>query len=80
MNRLLQSAKFWTAIVDVVVSAVLFFVGKYASPSVFEDIQFVIVTIQPVFIIVIGAWAYEDGKEKGAPVIHMSTEAKADGE
>jgi hypothetical protein len=46
-------------IVDVVVSVALFFVGKYA-PVAFEDIKFLIITIQPVIISVIVGIAVED--------------------
>ena len=61
-----QSRKFWTAIVDIAVVLILYFVGKYAAPSVFDDIQLIIVTIQPVFLMVIGGIAYEDGQAKKA--------------
>ena len=57
---LFKSRKFWLAMFDLVVSLTLFFVGKYAS-FVMEDVQAVIVAIQPVFVILIGAIAYEDG-------------------
>lgn len=60
MSSLLKSRKFWLAMFDLVVSLVLFFVGKYAN-FVMEDVQAVIVAIQPVFVILIGAIAYEDG-------------------
>ena len=57
---LFKSRKFWLAMFDLVVSLTLFFVGKYAS-WVMEDVQAVIVAIQPVFVILIGSIAYEDG-------------------
>ena len=66
MNRLIHSAKFWTLILDLVVSLILYFTGKYADPSAFEDVKFVIGAIQPVFIFLIGAIAYEDGKAKAS--------------
>ena len=65
---LLKSRKFWVAVLDLVVSLVLFFVGKYTSPSALEDVKVIIVAIQPVAIILIGAIAYEDAaliKTKG---------------
>ena len=61
-----KSRKFWTAIVDVAVVLILYFVGKYGSESLFDDIQLVIITIQPVFILVIGGIAYEDAAAKKA--------------
>ena len=60
MSSLLRSRKFWLAILDLVVSLTLFFVGKYAAFAV-EDVNTVIVAIQPVFVMLIGAIAYEDG-------------------
>jgi hypothetical protein len=60
MKRLLFSAKFWTLVLDLVVSSILYFVGKYAGASVFADIKFLIGALQPVFLFVIGAIAYED--------------------
>lgn len=61
-----KSRKFWTAIVDLVVSLVLYFAAKYADPGLAEDIKFLIVTIQPVFLLVIGGIAYEDAAAKKA--------------
>ena len=60
---LFKSRKFWLMVTDLVVSLTLFFVGKYTSPELFEDIKFVIAALQPVIITVIGAIAYEDGKQ-----------------
>ena len=64
--KIFQSRKFWTAIVDVAVVLILYFVGKYGSASFAEDMQTLIVAIQPVFIMVIGGIAYEDGQAKKA--------------
>ena len=61
-----KSRKFWTAIVDVAVVLVLYFTGKYGSESLAEDMKTVIVAIQPVFVIVIAGFAYEDGQAKKA--------------
>jgi hypothetical protein len=46
-------------VVDVVVSSTLFFVGKYL-PGAAEDVKFLIVTIQPVFLLVIGSIAAQN--------------------
>lgn len=56
----LQSRRFLALLLDVFVSTVLFFVGKYATAEVLEDIKFLIVTYQPVFIFLIGAYTVED--------------------
>jgi hypothetical protein len=60
MKRLLNSSKFWALILDTVISSVLFFVGKYAVPELAEDIKFVIMALQPVFLVLIAAIAAED--------------------
>jgi hypothetical protein len=66
---LFKSRKFWLMILDLVVSLTMFFVGKYADAALFDDIKFVIVALQPVFVTIIGAIAYEDAaniKAQGA--------------
>jgi len=63
-GRLIQSRKFLLALLDVVLQMILFFGTKYAAPTVFEDIQFLIVTLQPVFVAIIVAIAYEDAAFK----------------
>ena len=67
---LLRSRKFLVAILDVVASLILFFVGKYALPSIAEDVNIVIVLLQPVALSLIGAIAYEDGQEKRSGMRH----------
>ena len=52
---LLRSRKFWIAIMDVVISSVLFFGAKYLAPGAFDDVQFLIVTIQVPVVLVITA-------------------------
>ena len=59
IKLLLQSRKFLLLILDTVISLSLFFVGKYA-PIAFEDVQTMILALQPVFVSVIGGIAYED--------------------
>jgi hypothetical protein len=58
-SSLLHSRKFWLLILDTVISLTLYFVGKY-SPTVMEDVKLLILSLQPVFVVVIGAIAYED--------------------
>ena len=57
---LLRSRKFWLVILDTVISVVLYFVGKYAGASLFEDVKMLIGVLQPVFVVIIAAIAYED--------------------
>lgn len=66
MPALLRSRKFWTLIVDVLTSVILYFGAKYAGASFYEDIKFLITILQPVFAILIGAIAYEDGAKSKA--------------
>ena len=63
---LLRSRKFLLLLLDVGVSFVVYFVTKYAAPALADDILFVIAGIQPVFVVIIGAIAYEDGQAKRA--------------
>ena len=59
-SSLLHSRKFWLLILDTILSLVLYFVGKYAAPTILEDVKVLVVILQPVFITVIAAIAYED--------------------
>ena len=58
-----QSRKFRLMVYDLVISLILFFVGKYA-PIAMEDVSFLIAAMQPVFIAVIGGIALEDAAIK----------------
>lgn len=69
MSRLLQSSKFWLLVLDIVVTLVLYFATKYLAPSAVADIKIVIATLQPLFIMIIGAIAYEDGQLKRAGIL-----------
>jgi hypothetical protein len=46
-------AKFWTLLVDSIVSALLFFFGKYSSPDVFDNVKFLIAAIQPIVVLIL---------------------------
>ena len=65
MKRLLKSSKFMTLALDTAVSLATFFIGKYAGAST-EDLLFLIGTLQPVALVMIGAIAYEDAAAKSA--------------
>jgi hypothetical protein len=68
-KALLMSRKFWMTILDLVVSATIYFVGKYAAPQFAEDVKYIVAAIQPVFLVIIGSIAWEDAAEKGATTI-----------
>jgi len=59
MQRLMHSSKFWTAIIDVIISLLLYFIGKYV-PALADDVNFVVAAIQPVFLLVIAGIFLED--------------------
>ena len=63
---LLKSRKFLLAILDVVVSMATYFITKYAAPALADDVLFVLGGLQPVFVTIIAAIAYEDGQAKKA--------------
>jgi hypothetical protein len=65
---LLKSRKFWLGVMDVVVSVTLFFVTKVNAAMV-EDVKFLIGALQPMFIMIIGSIAYEDGEAMKAGVV-----------
>lgn len=64
LKRLLHSRKALIAVFSMVVATVTYFVGKYASPSIFEDVKFLLIVTEPTILIWIGAIAYEDAAEK----------------
>jgi len=65
MATLLHSRKFWLMTFDVVISTITFFVSKYVSPMLAEDILWLIGAWQPIVIAVIIGIAVEDAAEKG---------------
>ena len=50
-----NSYEFWVMVIDVVVSLILYFVSKYAAPEIFEDVKFLIATVQPLVLAIV-AW------------------------
>jgi len=64
---ILKSRKFWLMMVDVVVSLVTYFVGKYVAPGASADILWVVGLMQPVIISLIVGIAVEDAAEKRNP-------------
>ena len=63
-----QSKEFLTVIVDLVVSTALYFGAKYLGEGEFEDLQWVIVALQPVVALLIAHFAVERVK---AELRHM---------
>lgn len=53
--------EFWILVLDIVISAVVYFGTKYLAPEVFEDVQFVVLAIQPIVVAVLGK-LYADRK------------------
>jgi|GEM_PF-5562901 len=62
------SYEFWVMVIDVVVSLVLYFTGKYLAPEIFEDVKFLIATIQPLVLAIV-AWL------TGKTIVSRITEA-----
>jgi hypothetical protein len=62
-SALFHSRKFWLLILDTVVSISLYFIGRYASPELAEDMKFLIASIQPVFVVVIIGIFTEDNAQ-----------------
>ena len=56
-------------LLDTAVSLVLYFSAKYLAAGAVEDIKTVIVALQPVVLVLIGAIAYEDGKSRQAEAL-----------
>ena len=61
LKKLLYSRKFLILVCDVVVpSIILYFVGKYGAASLYDDVKFLTLALQPVVLAVIVAIAWED--------------------
>ncbi len=60
-----ESRKFWLLVLDVAISTILYFTAKYAGESVFADVKYLILALQPVFATIINAIAKEDAALKG---------------
>ena len=57
-----KSRKFWLLILDIVVSSALFFGGRYLGVEEFEVAKFLIATLQAPFVMLIGAYTYQNVK------------------
>jgi len=63
-SGLLRSRKFWTLMLDTIVSTVTLVGGWYLSPQYLDRVVAVIGIYQPVFIALIAAIASEDNAER----------------
>ena len=54
-----KSKEFWTVVVDLVVSAALYFGGRYLAPDAFDDLKWLIAALQPVVFLLIAWFATE---------------------
>lgn len=55
-----SSRKFYIMVVDVVVSLVTYFTGKYLNPESAKDILFLIGALQPIVLLVVGSIALQN--------------------
>ena len=76
---LVMSRKFWVMVFDVLVSSLVYFITKYASPETAKDVLFLIGAWQPVILMVIGSIAYEDGKTLDAVTANEAQEDELEG-
>jgi len=54
-----KSREFWTIVLDLLVSAALYFGGRYLAPDAFDDLKWVIAAIQPVVLFLLG-WFFSE--------------------
>ena len=59
----LKDKKFVALLADAATFLVLYFVGKYAAPSVFDDVKVVFGTIQPPIALWIAAQFQAEGED-----------------
>ena len=60
MTALLHSRKFWISLLDMIVSILTYFIGKYLNPEAGKDILFLIASLQPILAMLIYTIAKED--------------------
>ena len=64
-----RSRKFLTMMLDVVLSLLTYFVGRFVAPDYAKDVLFVVGALQPVFLAVIVMWGVEDAAMKRAGIL-----------
>jgi len=57
-----KSRKFWVLVLDTVISIATFLVGRYVLEAEAQVILFLIGALQPVFLMLIGAYTYQNVK------------------
>jgi hypothetical protein len=57
-----KSRKFWLLILDIVLSSAAFFGARYLDPDAQEIVKFAVLTLQPVFIMLIVAYTIQNVK------------------
>lgn len=64
---LIHSRKFWLLILDTVISISLYFIGRYSSPELAEDMKFLIASLQPIFVtVIIGIFSEDNAQVKAS--------------
>ena len=64
MVPLWKSRKFLLTVLDVVISLIVYFTGRYVAEFYAKDVLFLIGVLQPVFVAIIVAIAVEDAALK----------------
>jgi len=67
-----NSKEFWTVVVDLVVSAALYFGAKYLGEGEFADLKWVIAALQPVVALLIAHFAVERAKVEIERVVYRA--------
>ena len=57
-----KSRKFWLLLLDTAISVATYFIGLYVLEVQASQILFLIGAIQPVFLMLIGAYTYQNVK------------------
>ena len=63
-RSLLRSRKFLLLLLDTFIAAALYFGGRYLAPAAAEELTFLIGILQPVFVALIVAIAWEDNSRR----------------
>lgn len=73
---LFRSRKFLLLLLDTVISALLFFGGRYLASGAQEELNFMIGILQPVFVAIIVAIAWEDNNQRTNPGANLRRQSK----
>jgi hypothetical protein len=64
IQSLFRSRKFLLLLLDTLIAAALYFGGRYLAPAAVEELTFLIGILQPVFVALIVAIAWEDNNRR----------------